>query len=100
MKWEVVTIGRRRGYPDRNNVRYRIVNKKPRLEVGDSYWDGDYEIEVIYIKNLGKNYVKIYGVPKIQVPGFQKGGLNRLGTSINLTPFKPIFKKRIYYGVE
>ena len=59
MKWEIVTIGRRRRFPERNNTRYRIVNGKPRLVVGDIYWDGDYEIEVIYIKKFSNNKLKV-----------------------------------------
>jgi hypothetical protein len=51
IKWEVVTVGRNIKYPDRRNARINIVRSEPK-PVGSRYLDGDYEIEVVSVKEV------------------------------------------------
>lgn len=50
MKYEVVTVGRRDGFPERNNSRYFLFDFKPKFKVGKKTMVGNYKVEVIYIK--------------------------------------------------
>lgn len=58
MIFEIVTLGRRKGMPERNNARYQIIESDKKMPVGTKWEDGDYKIELIYIKKLSKNPLK------------------------------------------
>ncbi len=51
-KYEIVTVGRRSEFPERNNARYSVITGEPRYKVGEKFQSGDYEIEVVFIKEI------------------------------------------------